>query len=269
MSKQNAIFVAAALVALLPLSPIGAAAEERRPAFRLAMMDMMPMGGGAMPQPAPGGAMPQPAPGGAMSGMGDGKTPMGGSMPAQGQNQMPMGAGNSVPPAMQGGRPTPGMAGGMPAQGQAQMPMAGCGMMEMMQNMMRTGAMPQGAAPMPGGPMAGAMQPAGSSTARLEGRIAFLRTEIHITDAQAPAWEGFVGALRAGRDHLDAARTALQDSNANADPMARLVSFENHLKERVEAIDTTQKAFTALYSQLDDAQKQIATKNMLPFIGAF
>ncbi len=255
MSKHSAILVAAALAALAPLSPTGAAAEKPPLAFRLTMMDMMPMGGGTMPQPPQGGAMPQPAPGGAMPGMGDDK--------------MPMGAVGSVPPFMPGGRAMGGMAGGMPVPGQNQTPTGGCGMMEMMQNMMRMGAAQQGMPPMQGGTTAGGTPSAGNSAARLEGHIAFLRTELRISDIQAPAWESFATALRAGRDHLDAARAALQDSNANADPMARLKSFENHLKERAEAIHTTQMAFITLHAQLDDAQKQLATTTMLPFIGAF
>ena len=269
MPKQSAILVAAALVAFVPLSPAGAAAGETQPAFRLAMMEMMPMGG-AMPQPAPGGSMP--GMGGQMGGGGTMPPPMpgmGGAMPAQGQNQMPMGAGGAAPPAMPGGGAMPGMAGAMPAQGQNQMPMGGCGMMEMMQNMMRMGAAPQSMPPMQPGAMAGGTPPAGSSAARLEGRIAFLRTELRITDAQAPAWESFATALRGGREHLDAARAALQDSGANADPMARLKSFENHLRERADAIHTTQMAFITLHAQLDDAQKKQAATTMLPFIGAF
>lgn len=142
-------------------------------------------------------------------------------------------------------------------------------MMEMMQNMMRMGAAPQSMPPMQPGAMAGGTPPAGSSAARLEGRIAFLRTELRITDAQAPAWESFATALRGGREHLDAARAALQDSGANADPMARLKSFENHLRERADAIHTTQMAFITLHAQLDDAQKKQAATTMLPFIGAF
>ena len=260
MPKQIAILVAAALAALVPLSPVGAAAGEPRPAFRLTMMDMMPMGGDTMPPPAPGAAM---------LGMGGDKMPMGGGMPAQGPAQMPMGAGGPAPPSMPGGRAMPGMAGGMPAQGQSQTPMAGCGMMEMMQNMMRMGGPQQGMPPMQGGAMAGGTPPVGSSAARLEGRIAFLRTELHITDAQTPAWESFATSLRAGREHLDAARAALQDSGSNADPMARLKSFESHLRERADAIHTTQMAFITLHAQLDDAQKQQATTTMLPFIGAF
>ena len=154
-------------------------------------------------------------------------------------------------------------------------------MMGMMQNMMRmTGAQPgamplmQGSGANPGSamgaaPMEGVMPGMGSSTARLEGRIAFLRAELRITDAQAAAWEAFGNALRAGREHLDAARTALQNSTTAADPMTRLESYENHLKSRVETIQATRMAFTTLYSQLDDAQKRLATATMLPFIGAF
>ena len=109
----------------------------------------------------------------------------------------------------------------------------------------------------------------GSSAARLEGRIAYLRAELRITDAQAPAWETFAAALRAGREHLDAARAALQESGTGADPMTRLQSYENHLRARTEAIHMTRMAFNTLYGQLDDAQKRVATTTMLPFIGAF
>ena len=191
-----------------------------------------------------------------------------------------------------------GGGGGMQAQGQGpmpmpmgqaqQQPMAMCPMMmNMMQNMMRMGAgQQQGMAPMQGGAgpggsmgmgmgamgggaMAGGVQPMGSSAARLEGRIAFLRAELRITDAQAPAWERFAAALRSGREHLDAARAALQDSNTGADPMARLEAYETHLRARSEAIHTTRMAFNTLYGQLDEAQKRAATVTMLPFIGTF
>jgi hypothetical protein len=144
-------------------------------------------------------------------------------------------------------------------------------MMPMMQNMMGMGSAQQGppsGAGAGGGSMSGA-QPSGSSAARLEGRIAFLRAELRITDAQATAWESFAGTLRAGRDHLDAARAALKDSNTAADPMVRLESFESHLKARTEAIHMTRMAFNTLYGQLDDSQKRTAIATMLPSIGAF
>ncbi|MCO6419321.1 Spy/CpxP family protein refolding chaperone [Siccirubricoccus sp. KC 17139] len=254
MPKLQPTLAAAAFAAIVPLLPLRAVAADRDAPVRLAMMDMMPMGGDAAQQAAPGGAampgMPgaqagAPGPGGMMD---DDKMRMGG-MAGQGQaqSQMPM--------------------------GQAQQPMAGCDMMAMMRDMMmRRGAMPQGMQQGGAAPGMGAMggdQPVGGSAARLEGRIAFLRTELRITDAQAPAWDTFANTLRAGREHLDAARAALQDSGRAADPMARLASFESHLRERTEAIHMTRMAFDTLYSQLDDAQKRTATATMLPFIGAF
>ncbi|TCZ61039.1 Spy/CpxP family protein refolding chaperone [Roseicella aquatilis] len=298
MSMKCPLLSAATFAVLLPLSSLGMAEETPRPPSRLAMMDMemKPMGSGGMQQQGSGstrmdddmrmggaqtqtaqggtgmtgmsqtGASPQPGPAqdgqrGGMGGMSDdGMMRMGGGMPAQGQAQGPMGH--------------------MPQQqGMGQGPMAGC--MAMMQNMMRMGAAQPGMAPMQGaGPTAtpgmsmgmgamGGAQAMGSSAARLEGRIAFLRTELHITDAQAAAWDAFAKSLRAGREHLDAARAALQEGETAVDPMARLEAFERHLRERAEAMHMTRMAFNTLYAQFDDAQKRVAASTMLPFIGAF
>jgi len=254
MSRRQPTLATAAFAAILPLLPSGAVAADRDAPVLLAMMDMMPMGGGAQqasPMPGMPGAQAAPPPGGMVD---DDKMRMGGATgQSQAQSQTPM--------------------GGAPGQAQPGMPMPGCDMMAMMRDMMmRRGAMPQGmqqGGAAPGmGPMSGD-QSMGSSAARLEGRIAFLRAELHITDAQAPAWDTFANTLRAGREHLDAARAALQDSGRAADPMARLASFESHLRERTEAIHMTRMAFDTLYRQLDDAQKRTATATMLPFIGAF
>lgn len=275
MSMKHMLRTAATVAALLPLSSFGMAEEAPRQPVRLTMMDMeMPMGGGGMQQQGSGGmrmdddmrmggAQAQTAqgstgmPGMGMGGMSDdGTMRMGGGMPAQGQAQMPMGQ--------------------MPQQqGMGQEPMAGC--MAMMRNMMRMGAAQPGMVPMQGagpaatpgmGPMGGT-QAMGSSAARLEGRIAFLRTELHITDAQAAAWDAFANSLRSGREHLDAARAALQEGTTAVDPMAQLESFERHLRERAEAMHMTRMAFSTLYAQLDDAQKRVAASTMLPFIGTF
>lgn len=258
MLNQRPLLLAAALAAIVPLSLSGAAAETRPLPFQLAMMDMMPtQPGGGMGDDdrmgAPGGM--QQAPGGGQTGgpaMPGGAPGMQQRQPAQAQPAPGgMRMGNDDRMTTQGGM-GPVAA---PPQQQPQAMMGGCqAMMQMMQTMMRTGS------GMPG---------AGGSAARLEGRIAFLRTELHITDAQAPAWDAFAATLRSGREHLDAARAALQESGSAADPMARLASFENHLRERVEAIHMTRMAFDTLYGQLDDAQKRAATATMLPFIGAF
>jgi hypothetical protein len=185
------------------------------------------------------------------------------------------GMSNNAMGAPQGQAPT-----AMAPMGTMQMPGGGtaavmCPMMAMMQGMMRMGGGPQaGAMPAqpPAAPGAGMSMPGGNpsgSAQRLEGRIAQMRAELRITDAQAAAWDAFAAALRAGREHLDAARDALHGANTAADPMARLVGYENHIAARLESIRTTRLAFNALFAQLDDAQKRLATTLMLPFIGTF
>jgi hypothetical protein len=269
MPKQVPVVAAVLLLIVVPiLSPRDAKAEEPQLVFRLAMMEMMPPGGGAMQPAAPGavGMPSMPAP--------SAMPPAAGA--ASGMMGMPgMPAPSAMPPAADS-------AGGMPGQApmsQAQQPMPMCPMCaKMMQGMMGGGGATQGnanAGPAPGmsamggGATMGGVLPSGSSAARLEGSIAFFRTEIGITEAQAQSWDVFAATLRAGREHLDAARAALQDSNAGTDPLARLESYENHLKARTEAIHMTRMAFTTLQGQLNEAQKRAATSTMLPFIGSF
>lgn len=189
-----------------------------------------------------------------------------GAMP-MGNDQMRMGMGAAQPMGA-GGAAQPDTA----TQGANAM----CTMMQaMMQAMMRGGAAPQGGIggmPMPAAqpdPTAGGGAMQGSSAARLEGRIAFIRTELRITDAQARAWETFAAALRSSRNHLDQARDVLHTATGAADPMLRLEAYEAHLAARTEAVRQSRLAFDALFAQLNDSQKRAATGLMLPFIGAF
>lgn len=252
------------------------------------MMDMMPMGGGAAANQAPmaqQAQMPmqpmqqmqpmqpmQPQPMQPMQQMPAGQMPMPAqpSVP-QAPMQMPtQGAGQMQAPASQPGMPMQQM----PMQPGAGGAMSMCPMMTMMmqnmQNMMRMGGgQPSSMPPSDGSAAMGAPMGGGNSAARLEGRIAYLRTDLRITDVQAPAWEAFAAALRSGREHLDAARDSLSGANAAADPMVRLQAYESHLMARTEAVRSTRLAFNTLFAQLDDAQKRAATTTMLPFIGTF
>ena len=102
-------------------------------------------------------------------------------------------------------------------------------------------------------------------TERLEGRIAFLRAELHITDAQAVAWNSFADALRSARKHLIEARHALMQTT----PSARLEQYERHLKERLQALSGARTAFEHLYALLDAAQKRTADELVIPYVATF
>jgi len=102
---------------------------------------------------------------------------------------------------------------------------------------------------------------------RIDGRIAFLRTELRITDAQSGAWNQFADALRSSRQHLLDARQQLAAPASS--PTARLDQYERHLTARLEAIRAARTAFSTLYAALDEHQKHAADELVVPFLATF
>ena len=134
------------------------------------------------------------------------------------------------------------------------------GMMTMMEKMMRShmGSMPG----------MGATSGTTDVTERIEGRIAFLKAEMQITDKQMADWNALADSLRSGRQHLVEARKLLvmDDKTNSAD---RIEHYERHLAERLEAVRSARTAFTRLYPTLNEAQKQTADTILLPLIATF
>ena len=71
-------------------------------------------------------------------------------------------------------------------------------------------------------PMMGMMGPGGmmsmmmSMAGHVEGRIAFLKTELKITDAQTPQWNAFADALRANAQRIREMRTTMMQGGMMA-----------------------------------------------------
>lgn len=158
--------------------------------------------------------------------------------------------------------------GGMGQSG-SQPPNMGGGMDDMMRMMrMMHGQMP----PSPKAGMAPNSEITASGpadvTERLEGRIAFLKAELQITDKQSADWNLLADALRSSRQHLLDARKLLvvDDKISSSD---RIEHYERHLAERLEAIKTARTAFNRLYGNLSDDQRKTADTILLPLIATF
>lgn len=159
----------------------------------------------------------------------------------------------------------------MPPQGQMRdCQRAGCqdnsGMMQMMPMMQMMEKMMRGQMNSPAS--SGAMSGPADVTERLEGRIAFLKAELQISDKQAADWNNVADALRSSRQHLLEARKMLatDDRLGSAE---RLEHYERHLSERLEALKAARLAFTRLYASLNESQKQTADAILLPLIASF
>ena len=151
------------------------------------------------------------------------------------------------------------------APGPAQPGMGGMPMMNMMGTMPMMGMM--GMMRMMGPGMAGM-----ATVDRVEGRIAFLRTELKITEAQLGAWNAFADVLRANAKKLSevhaSAIARLGPGQQQAPSLAaRLDLQENWLQARLEGTRTIKAAFLKLYDTLSDDQKKTANELLGPHMG--
>jgi len=123
-------------------------------------------------------------------------------------------------------------------------------MMSMMRNMMT---------------MMGAQS--GMMAANVEGRIASLKSELKITDAQTSAWNKFADALRAaGGSMNDMYQQMMQSGPATTLP-ARLERREAMLSAHQGRIKTLKEALDPLYASLSAEQKKIADSIMIGPMG--
>ena len=106
----------------------------------------------------------------------------------------------------------------------------------------------------------------------VEGRIAFLRTELKITDAQQTAWNAFAAALRTNAQSLGTARRAMMGQMGRGQQQAqtlvqRLDAQERWLAARLEGTRSLKTAFTGLYAALSEDQKKTADELLAPHMG--
>lgn len=89
---------------------------------------------------------------------------------------------------------------------------------------------------------------------RVEGRIAFLRTELEITDTQAPAWNAFADSLRANAKALGGLRKSMAGSGPDS-LVDRLTWQEKWLSARLQATRAMKSALINLVGSFSDEQK--------------
>jgi uncharacterized small protein (DUF1192 family) len=157
-------------------------------------------------------------------------------------------------------QPTP--PAGQPGMGSSQGMMGSGGMMNMMGGKMPMMDMMQMMMRHSGGGMDGM-----ATIDHIEGRIAFLRTEIKITDAQTSAWNAFADALRANAKSLGEVRTSMMAGAAPQTLLDRLTLQEKWLAARLEGTRAIKSALTNIVGTFSDEQKKMADELLAPHMG--
>lgn len=167
-------------------------------------------------------------------------------------------------PATKQPAPSRGQTGMDGASGMRGMMGGGCGMMSMMGGRMPMMDMMR---------MMGTMRQPDDGTGgmatidHVEGRIAFLRTELKISDAQDSAWNAFADALRANAKSLGEVRSSMMAGPGQQGVVDRLALQEKWLAARLEGTRAIKSALTNLVSTLSDDQKKTADELLAPHMG--
>jgi LTXXQ motif family protein len=105
-------------------------------------------------------------------------------------------------------------------------------------------------------------------TEHVEGRLAFLKTELKITDAQLPLWNNFAQAVR---DNAKTMGSMMQGGMMGIKPSAalpdKLAMREKMMTAHLEALRKLKTAVDPLYAAFSDEQKKAADQLMLTPMG--
>ena len=90
-----------------------------------------------------------------------------------------------------------------------------------------------------------------------EGRLAFLKAELKITEAQTKAWDAFAAALRDNVAKLNEAYKAPdREAMDKMSPSEHLGWYEKAVSARLDAVKRSRAAIEPLYASLTDDQKK-------------
>ena len=107
-----------------------------------------------------------------------------------------------------------------------------------------------------GCPMMGMMGRNGDASTFAEGRIAFIKAELAITEAQKDVWEAYATALRKNLASMQQMRATMMGANRPTNPVERLDLHISTMESRFQALKEVKPALAALYATLNEDQKK-------------
>jgi hypothetical protein len=120
-------------------------------------------------------------------------------------------------------------------------------------------------------PMMGMMQMMGAGmqmmSEHVEGRIAFIKTELKITDAQLPQWNAFAQAMRDNATAMQGMMGSMMGMGQGGTLPDKLATSEKQLAARLEAIRKLKAAADPLYAVLSADQKKTADEIIISPMG--
>lgn len=98
---------------------------------------------------------------------------------------------------------------------------------------------------------------------KLDGRLAFLKAELKLTDQQIAVWNSFFDAWRAAAQKATAkcdVMNAHMGMNHGEGVIGKLSMMEMHMLDHLEVVRTQKAALEPLFAVLDESQKKTANE---------
>jgi hypothetical protein len=92
----------------------------------------------------------------------------------------------------------------------------------------------------------------------VDGRLAYLKGELKITDAQNEAWNGYAEAVKGRMNVMQGTRQGMMDAIQQGGAVERMDARIGGMESMLEAMKNIKPATVKLYSALTDEQKKIA-----------
>ncbi|WP_442756254.1 Spy/CpxP family protein refolding chaperone [Methylocystis sp. JAN1] len=116
-----------------------------------------------------------------------------------------------------------------------------------------------------GGGMGGMMQHMMCGFAEhLEGRLAYLKAELRLTDQQLSPWNNFAEAWRAAAQKAQAKCAPTEEHADHNKPavLRKLDMMEKHMSDHLDIVRAQKAAIEPLFTALSDEQRKIASETM-------
>jgi hypothetical protein len=107
---------------------------------------------------------------------------------------------------------------------------------------------------------------------RIEGRLAFVKAELKVTQEQEAAWTEFANVMRkAAAERAGSMSAMMNDMKSGAylkrTLPERLADQESRMRDRLDQTKTVRAAVEKFYATLSDEQKKAADEIVMPMMG--
>jgi hypothetical protein len=106
-------------------------------------------------------------------------------------------------------------------------------------------------------------------TEHIDGKLAYLKAELKLTEQQQAAWSSFADAFRATMQKTAKTCAAMGEGGEHEHHgvLGHLTMMERHMTDHLELVRGLESAIEPLYATLNDDQKRIADHTLMHVVG--